>query len=91
MKAFQWAIRIVGVLYLLTLALLLIGTFGLFGQEQDPLLGIFLIPLELPRVFWLDGLPDRLLPWLAALAQLLNLAIFTLLCRVMVGGGQPRG
>jgi len=32
---------IVGVLYLMALALTLIGTFGLFGQERDPLAGVF--------------------------------------------------
>ncbi|SIS87261.1 hypothetical protein SAMN05421759_1053 [Roseivivax lentus] len=28
--------------------LLLVGTFGLFGQERDPLAGVFLMPLGLP-------------------------------------------
>lgn len=90
MKACQWAIRIVGVLYLFALALLLIGTFGLFGQEQDPLSGIFLIPLGLPWVIWLDGLPDAVLPWLAALAPLLNLAILMVICRLLNRRGQGR-
>ncbi len=40
--ACNWTVRIVWALYLVALALLLIGTFGLFGQEQDPLSGIFL-------------------------------------------------
>jgi hypothetical protein len=35
-------------LYAAALVLLAIGTFGLFGQEQDPLSGIFLMPLGLP-------------------------------------------
>ena len=70
----------------MALALLLIGTFGLFGQERDPLAGVFLLPLGLPWVVWLDGLPDRILPWLAALAPLLNLSILTLLCRFFRGG-----
>ncbi|MXO59540.1 hypothetical protein GRI89_08295 [Altererythrobacter salegens] len=35
-------------LYGIALALLAIGTFGWFGQEQDPLSGVFLIPLGLP-------------------------------------------
>lgn len=77
----NWVIRIVGVLYLVALALLLIGTFGLFGQEQDPLSGIFLLPLGLPWLLWSDGVPDVLLPSLAAFVPLLNILILTLLCR----------
>ena len=76
----KWVIRIVGVLYLVALALLLIGTFGLFGQERDPLAGVFLIPLGLPWMLWLEGLPNPVLPWLAALSPLLNIVILTLLC-----------
>ena len=30
------------------MALLLIGIFGWFGQEKDPLSGVFLLPLGLP-------------------------------------------
>ena len=80
-------LRIVGALYLAALALLIIGTFGLFGQERDPLAGIFLIPLGLPWNLWLDALPDPVRPWLAALAPMLNLAILTLLCRRFGGRG----
>ena len=87
--ACQWVVRIVGVLYLFALALLLIGTFGLFGQERDPLAGVFLMPLGLPWVLWLDGFPEVLLPWLAAMAPVLNLAILTLLCRFLHGGKAP--
>ncbi len=87
--ACQWVVRIVGVLYLFALALLLIGTFGLFGQERDPLAGVFLMPLGLPWVLWLDGFPEALLPWLAAFAPVLNLAILTLLCRFLHGGKAP--
>jgi hypothetical protein len=79
----KWAIRIVGAVYLVALALLLIGTFGLFGQEQDPLSGVFLIPLGLPWVFWLDGVSEGLKPWLAILAPALNLLILSALCRII--------
>lgn len=68
-------------LYLVALALLLIGTYGLFGQEQDPLAGVFLIPLGLPWNLWLEGMPDAFLPWFAALSPALNIGIFKLLCR----------
>lgn len=70
----------------MALAVLLIGTFGLFGQERDPLAGVFLIPLGLPWVLWLDGFPEVALPWLAVMAPLLNLAILTVLCRLRAGG-----
>ena len=78
-----WVVRIAGVLYLVALALLLIGTFGLFGQERDPLAGVFLIPLGLPWIFWLDWASDALRPWLAAAAPMLNLAILAALCRMV--------
>ncbi len=65
----------------MALALLLIGTFGLFGQERDPLSGVFLIPLGVPWVLWLDGVSDGLKPLLAILAPALNLAILAVLCR----------
>ena len=78
----KWVIRIAVVLYLVALALLLIGTFGLFGQEQDPLAGVFLMPLGLPWVLWLDNLPDAVLPWVAVLAPLFNLALLYFLCRI---------
>lgn len=35
-------------LYVFALALFLIGTFGWFGQAQDPLAGVFLMPLGFP-------------------------------------------
>ena len=76
----KWTIRIVGACYLVALALLLIGTFGLFGQERDPLSGVFLIPLGLPWVSLLDGVPEGLKPWLAVLAPALNLFILMALC-----------
>jgi hypothetical protein len=68
------------------LVLLLIGTFGLFGEERDPLAGVFLMPLGLPWVLWLDPFPERAWPWLAGMAPLLNLAILTYLCRRRAGG-----
>jgi len=41
-------------LYLIALALLLVGTLGLFGAERDPLSGVFLVPLGVPwRLFHL--------------------------------------
>ena len=80
--ACTWVVLIVGALYLVALALLLIGTFGLFGQERDPLAGVFLIPLGLPWILWLDWASDSLRPWLAAAAPMLNLLILAALCRL---------
>ncbi|AKM11156.1 hypothetical protein [Croceicoccus naphthovorans] len=70
----KWLVGIFAALYLFALALLLIGTFGWFGQEKDPLSGVFLIPLGLPwnllfdRAGWTG-------PTMAVLAPAINLAI----------------
>ncbi|MCU9840477.1 hypothetical protein OEZ49_22260 [Ruegeria sp. WL0004] len=53
------------------MALLLIGTFRLFGQEQDQLAGVFLMPLGILWLLWLDGINNQFLPWFAASAPLL--------------------
>lgn len=79
----NWVIGLFAALYLLALALLLIGTFGLFGQERDPLSGVFLLPLGLPWVRLGDLAPEPAWPWLAALAPALNLAILTVLCKAI--------
>jgi hypothetical protein len=78
-----WVVRLFGGLYLIALALLLIGTFGLFGQARDPLAGVFLMPLGLPWVLWTDGVADAFKPWVAGLAPLLNLMILAALCRLL--------
>lgn len=70
-------------LYVLALASLIAGTFGLFGTEPDPLSGIFLIPLGMPWVNWLTGFPAALLPWVGAVAPLINLAILRFICRLV--------
>jgi hypothetical protein len=68
--------------YLGALALLLIGTFGLFGQDRDPLSGVYLLPLGLPWNLLLDGFSDILKPWLTALAPGLNLIVLWLVCAI---------
>ena len=73
-------LAIFALLCLLALALFLIGTFGLFGQEKDPLSAVFLLPLGLPWNLLLDPLPDAVRPWAAALAPLLNLILLWLIC-----------
>ena len=83
----KWAIRIAWVLYLVSLAVLLIGTYGLFGQERDPLSAVFLVPIGLPWALWLDGFfPEGMLPWLAILSPALNILILTILCRIVARG-----
>jgi hypothetical protein len=44
----KWAFRIFLLLYAAAFALFMVGTFGWFGQDQDPLSGVFLILLGLP-------------------------------------------
>ncbi len=77
----RWIVWIFAVLYVMALVLFAIGIWGLFGQERDPLSGIFLVPLGLPWTVFLGGMPERLLPWLAALAPVINLAILAWICR----------
>ena len=72
-----------GALYLLALAVLVIGTFGFFGQSRDPLSGVFLMPLGLPWNQLIDGFPEPLWPWLAASAPLLNLGLIWVICRAI--------
>ena len=64
--------------YALALGLLTIGTFGLFGQEKDPLAGVFLLPLGLPWVYLLG--PTEGSPWIGIAAPGLNLALLWALC-----------
>ena len=79
----KWVVLIYQTLWGLAVILLLIGTFGLFGQEKDPLSGVFLVPLGLPWVLWTDGLPEALLPFAAVFAPLINIIALTVLCRAM--------
>ncbi len=89
--ACRWSVRIFGALYLVALALFLIGTFGFFGQARDPLSGVFLMPLGLPWVLWIGGFPEPWLPWLAIMAPLFNIGILTLFCRYARGGRARSG
>ncbi len=73
-----------GVLYLLALVVFLVGTFGLFGSERDPLEGVFLVPLGWPWNSFVDAAPKSLWPWLAAASPLVNLFVLAILCRLAV-------
>ena len=63
--------------------ILIIAAFGLFGQEEDPLSGVFLLPLGLPWVLWTHGLRDTFRPITAVLAPLINFVILNFLCRTL--------
>jgi hypothetical protein len=79
----KWIILLYAGLYLLALVIFVVGVFGLFGQDKDPLSADYLVPLGLPRVLFFDGMPEMSLPWLGAPAPLLNIAILVALCRVI--------
>jgi len=78
-----WLTRIWAVLYLVALVLFAVGAFGLFGAGPDPLAGVFLVPLGLPWIRFVDLFPEPLWPWLAALTPLLNISIFYSLHRLI--------
>jgi hypothetical protein len=56
---------------------------GPFGQPRDPLAAGFLVPPGLPWNRMPDPVPGAWVPWLAAAARLVNLAILATLCRVI--------
>ena len=70
-------------LWMAALAVLLVGTFGLFGQERDPLSGVYLVILGVPWTALIDLAPEPLWPWLSATVPALNLALLALICRVL--------
>lgn len=77
---FKWIFLVHLALYVLALSLLAIGTFGLFGQERDPLSGVFLLPLGMPWNLLADraGLGGA---WSGILAPAINAAILFWLWR----------
>lgn len=86
-NACRIATILLGVAYLAALTLFAIGTLGLFGQERDPLSGVFLVPLGLPWNRFVDAFPEPLWPWLGAAAPLLNIAILAFICS-KIGAGR---
>jgi len=69
------------VLYAAAFALFLVGTYGWFGSPQGPLAGVFLVPLGLPWILWIDGLPESLRLAAGVAAPALNLLLLWGLCR----------
>jgi hypothetical protein len=82
MRRICWIVLVLfSLLYALAIALLIVGTFGLFGADRDPLSGVLLVPLGLPWNLLVDALPEPAWPWLAAAAPSVNLLLLWLLCR----------
>ena len=78
-----WIVRVYVTLWAIAVILLVVGVYGLFGQEQDPLSGVFLIPLGLPWNQFIDVAPEASWPWLAAAAPFLNIALVWAVCRLL--------
>jgi len=74
----KWAFFIFIVLYVFALFFLAVGTFGWLGQEQDPLSGVFLLPLGLPWNIVADKLGFGGW-WTAVLAPLVNAGLLWML------------
>lgn len=77
----RWMLRLLALCYVVALILFVVGRYGFFGADRDPLSAVFLMPLGLPWVLFVDLLPDSLWPIAAALVPLLNLALLAALCR----------
>ncbi len=68
----KWLLWIWVALYLAALFLFVVGAFGLFGSESGPLAGVFLVPLGLPWIRFVDRFPEQLWPWVGAALPLVN-------------------
>lgn len=76
-----WFFRLFVVAYVVALAIFLIGTFQLFGHKEEPMAGIFLIPLGLPWFRVADLFGEALTPWFATITPLINATILWALAR----------
>ncbi|MFD0979288.1 hypothetical protein [Tropicimonas aquimaris] len=82
MRLCKIIVGLFGLLWLLAIAILLIGQFGLFGQERDPLAGVFLVPLGFPWNRFIDIAPEVSWPWLTTAIPLINLLLLWSICRL---------
>ena len=82
----KWFIRVFTLAYVAALIILVVGTFGLFGQPSDPLAGVFLIPMGWPWNWAVDLTPEPMWIWLTAAAPILNIILFRWLCRRFTSG-----
>jgi hypothetical protein len=76
-------VYLLAIAYVVALALLVIGSFGLFGSPRGPLAGVFLIPLGMPWVLVAGSLPELLRPAAGVLAPLLNLLLLATACQLI--------
>jgi hypothetical protein len=79
----NWVVKLFTAAYLIALFLFLAGRYGWFATDTGPLAGVFLMPLGLPWNRMLDGAPWQLLPWVAAGAPVVNIAILTMISGIM--------
>lgn len=77
----RWIVIAFSLAYAIALLLFAVGTFGWFGQETDPLSGVFLMPLGLPWNMLIGAGSDGLNLAIGVLAPLVNLLIFIFLWR----------
>ncbi|OOY24911.1 hypothetical protein BMI91_00225 [Thioclava sediminum] len=82
MKLCRILIGLFVLLWIAALLLLAIGTFGWFGQERDPLSGVFLMPLGLP---WnmIVPVPESAAALWAVAAPGVNLVLLVIVCRAL--------
>jgi hypothetical protein len=75
-------------LYAIAFLLYLIGTFGWFGSEKDPLAGVFLVILGMPWTALVDCLRESLRTPPAFLTPAVNAALIYSVCRLVgrIGG-----
>jgi hypothetical protein len=71
------------VAYVAALAIWIIGNYGLFGQERDPLSAVFLVILGQPWIRLTAVLPENLRSLAGALSPMPTLVILYILQRVM--------
>ncbi len=71
----RWLLFAFALLWAGAAFLFLVGTYGWFGQERDPLSGVFLLPLGMPWILAIGAAPEAARPWLALAAPGLTLAI----------------
>ena len=78
----SWVLKIFLGLYLIALLVWLVGTFGLFGVEKDPISGVFLLLLGQPWTSLVDYFPEKIWPLITAVTPAINAGILYALIKV---------
>ena len=81
-RAFFWLFCIYLAAYGPALVILMIGVYGLFGQQPDPISGLGVVMLGWPWTRFVDALPEAAWPFATALAPALNAGILFTLWRL---------